>query len=268
MKIAFLGDMHGNRKFLADYVAPRLAEIPDLDYIVQVGDFGYQINDDESYLDFVAGLFNVPFAFLDGNHDNLNLLRDTYEGKVELTDEGFWMLRPNLFYMPRGCVWTWASQTFMAAGGAVSFDRQRRIDREQELTSVSGVDHTGTLWFDSEELSDAEVEQFKTLDVKVDVLLTHDRPSRSTCAGSAKNDHFDSQIHARRITELMDHFAPQAVIHGHMHDLYQEWVRISDGGYTSVIGLGCDDFHAKYNPDYDPTGSFIVREIPLDLNLD
>jgi hypothetical protein len=140
-------------------------------------------------------------------------------------------MEQNLFYLQRGFSWSWHDVRMMAAGGAVSVDKDWR--------------RPGVSWWPEEELTDEE-ERIISSQPEVDILFTHDVPEfidiskHMACRGR----HFlkvdrESQQHRRRIQRIVESVHPRILCHGHYHLRYSDAVNAT-WGRLHVQGFDCD----------------------------
>lgn len=209
-KIWLLGDTHGDSHWVYN-VQQRAAE-GGADCIFQLGDFGIWHGPAGKrfieQISKVAAETNVPFYFLDGNHEDFVRLNDLVR-KGEVNDDGHVEILPSLFYSPRGHRWEWSGKRFITMGGAVSIDKDRRV--------------FGKSWWPEEEITDAQVADVE--EGKVDVLLSHDCPFNPLPA-FARTPRFDrmSEPNQDRLRQVFDKVEPDYVFHGHFHYPHQrEW---------------------------------------------
>jgi hypothetical protein len=230
------GDVHGDAGEV-DYCLT-VAQAQQAQAAFFLGDFGYWEHEPSgvSYLDEVekaATAHDLPVYFLDGNHDKISLLLDTYD---ERDDEGFVIVRPHVRYAPRGHRWTWSDVRFLSFGGAYSTDKEPRLLMEQRRARYQDLPQhalAGTLWFPEEEATDADLAA--ALDgPPIDALLTHDKPRGSEPAINRK-DEWDAYANQDRIQRLVDELTPKLLVHGHLHYRYSDQL-----GSTRVEGLACD----------------------------
>lgn len=223
MRILLAGDTHGNRghvKYLFDQ-AVRFS----CDRIVQLGDFGYwpHANDFDEYVARLSKQSEIPFYWLDGNHENFDIL----EREADMDSARPVQMENGLWYLPRGCTWEWEGVRYMAFGGAYSIDKEWRME--------------GVSWWPQELPTVAQ--QSRALDRgSVDILLTHDAPD-GICpiiTPGYKGDEISS-VNRRWISALVDAVQPKILVHGHMHHRYS--AQIPDG--PQVEGLDCDDSGGK-----------------------
>lgn len=118
------GDLHGDPQHTL--YAFQTAFQAGADAIVQVGDFGYweHMNGGDAFLDLCSHLAtenDLPLYWVDGNHENHTWLRRIYGpggARHKPTPEGFWEIRPGVYYVPRGTRWVWNDVHLMGLGGA------------------------------------------------------------------------------------------------------------------------------------------------------
>lgn len=242
-KILVLGDTHGNSSWVNRVL--KRAEYLGCDTVIQVGDFGlWEHMDRGEFLSVVSKWSKkrgIEFYWIDGNHENFDMLFDKYK-----SDEQFWRIRDNLYYIPRGTVWEWEGFTFAGMGGAVSIDRDQRIE--------------GHSWWRQEQIRNEDIGvlednlvEFRTEgNEPVDFMFTHDAPFLpDTGIRNYKVD--DISARHRRVLDYVVHAArPRHLFHGHYHYFHRTEYDLSDGWKVDVIGLGCDgmpDCHAILEVD-------------------
>lgn len=202
------------------------------------------IND--RWLDAVAttaARHNVWLRVIDGNHDAHPLARSAYPADPN----GVRPIRSGVLdWADRGSVWDWSGRTFAALGGAVSIDKQFRVE--------------GHSWWPTEEISDEDVHTLllSAGGEDVDVLLTHDAPylppgirelSDPGLAASCRRSN-------RLIEFAVNTLQPELLMHGHYHRDYQRRITRSWGNYR-IVGLSSDQ------ESRDPYGGpWTVLELP------
>jgi hypothetical protein len=235
MKLMLIGDTHGG----IDNITPKLdiAKTMGIQHVVQVGDFGlWPGMEGQVFLDEVqasAKKNGLSVYAIPGNHEQ----HDWWEMFVNSsmpTHKGFTAIRSRILIAPKVNNWRWAGKQFISAGGAVSIDKANRLFWETR---------TGprTAWWPNEQLTDADVDKLKAWDLRADYLITHDC-SNYTPFGFDIDGNFDSQIHRRRIDEVISLTKPALHFHGHMHAKY-DWVNEVSHGYgysTQTYGLEHD----------------------------
>lgn len=233
-RVLILGDTHGDLGHLIWAIDK--AKAFDCDEIVQVGDFGYWEHTHEGgrFLDKLDGKLSqagFKLHWIDGNHENHTVLRLNYGpgGNRHLpTPEGFWEIRPNINYIPRGTRWEWGGVSFLGIGGAYSIDKDYR--------------KPGKSWWPEEMITDDEV-QLCVEGGPVDVVISHDVPKFVDLYPHLANVGItrpwkwdeDSLANRQQLSEVYDAVKPQKWIHGHYHLRYTETV---DG--CKFTGLGCN----------------------------
>ena len=166
------GDTHG---FLSCFYDPALSGLTAGDKLIITGDFGFVFRDTEtaaSKLKKLEELAGLPYEilFLDGNHENFDTL-ETYP-EVERYGAPVRQLRPNIFWLRRGYVYTIEGKTFFVMGGGYSLDKADRLANE-----ANGDKKT---WFPQEMPSGEEYHRasanLAARDMTVDYILTHTAP--------------------------------------------------------------------------------------------
>ena len=168
--IYITGDVHGLKgldRFKSDYFLSKINKKGN--YVIITGDSG--VTWDKKTLKFCKEFYSkydCKFLFVDGNNDNFDILDnlpvDNFAGgKVhKLTD--------NLIHLMRGEIFTLEGQTFLAFGGADSYDAPIRF-----LYSTRKV---GKSWWKRECPSKEEFENalnnLKKHNNEVDYIITHE----------------------------------------------------------------------------------------------
>lgn len=220
-QVAVCGDWHGNTGWARYAISQAAAH--GCDVVVQIGDFGIGW-DNGYYVEAVAleaQRSGVTVLFIDGNHENFDMLL-----ALPVRDDGLREVATGVFHLPRGLVWEWAGQRWLAAGGGYSVDKPSRRE--------------GVSWWPQETLTEAEVEACIAVG-KVDVLLTHDTgthevPGTHRTAAWFRADQIAiSHAHRQQIDRILEATQPTLAFHGHYHTAYQ--TRLGD---TRIIGLDKD----------------------------
>lgn len=218
-----------------------------ISHVLVVGDFGLWTHyaDGHLFLDEVqeaARINNLSVFAIGGNHENW----DHWNWMVENfpTSNGFAMARRRVLLAPKAHKWTWAKKTFIGAGGAVSVDKEARLAEERGGSYYNrdwGVWHENgkgrgskTLYWPNEQLTDDDVNTVKSFG-QADYLMTHDASNHTPFGKRLKPD-VDSEIHRRRIDEVLKSVQPSMHFHGHFHEKY-DWINDYSGGGARTIGL-------------------------------
>lgn len=229
-----LGDTHGNTNFIVNRVIPEAYD-SNCSWIYQVGDFGYWEHTPEG-VDFLYDVNskliekNIKLVFIQGNHDKVSLIPEKYSQ----AENGFFWVRSNIAFAPNGVVWSpnAGKSNFIALGGAYSIDKKWRLANETTPES---------LWFPEEEMTDVQFDKIvNSITQKIDVMLTHDKPSMSN--PNVKLLSIAECIpNQQRIQKAVNVLQPRLLVHGHLHSRYTDMIRCgNDGAATRVEGLGAD----------------------------
>ena len=170
-RIFLTGDTHGSLeiKKLSFKNFPLGRDLTKEDYVIICGDFGCVwdgSNCDEYWLNWLE---DRPFQtlFVDGNHENFNLLYDWKMPKDEWCGGAVHVIRPSVLHLMRGQIFTINNMTFFTMGGATSIDKAYRKE--------------GKSWWPQEIPSYEEMEtgviNLTKYNNKVDYIITHCLPS-------------------------------------------------------------------------------------------
>ena len=241
MNITLAGDWHGNVQHMrwAYAVACR----HDTDVIVQLGDFGFGF-DKRQYkgtggrlecvfthqISKIAQETGIPCYWLDGNHENFDLLEETL---ADLTPEedGTYQIAPMVFYIPRGTAMTWGGKRWLCCGGAVSVDKLRPPPGRVPYIS----------WWPQEAITDEDVETCR-LAGQADIVLSHDMPFGPTIVDRHLGAYWgeeaqrNTEANQTRLTTILENSGARELFHGHLHIPYTEEI-INRNGPVVVTGL-------------------------------
>ena len=223
MKIAFMGDLHGNHRYAQKAI--HYAANNGADVVIQVGDFGIW-SPHNSFVNSVneaATRHNLQVFFVDGNHEDHPWLN-----AQPIREDGFRVLHDNVAHIPRGTIWTWDGVTFMGLGGAHSVDRQWRTP--------------GVSWFPEETLTYGQAFEAGTTPHNIDIMVTHDCPTGVEIPGIEGNPHgFPAEEialaekHRELLGYVVERLQPKILVHGHYHVSYSDML-----DRTIIRGLDCD----------------------------
>ncbi len=159
------GDTHGAKDFYK-LLSPSLSGLTKNDYVIICGDIGVLFNPLEAahYINLYSYL---PFTvlFVDGNHENFDLLnsfpiQEWNGGKIH-------KISSSVFHLMRGQVFEIEEKKFFTFGGALSFDKSRRLE------NIS--------WWKDEMPTAADyseaVKNLSRHDNTVDYIISHDCPA-------------------------------------------------------------------------------------------
>jgi predicted phosphodiesterase len=164
-QIFVTGDIHGDigiRKLTTRHF-PQQEYLSKNDYVIILGDFGCIWNGEPKDKYWLNWLEAKPFTtlFLDGNHENFDLLYQYPTG--EWNDGKVRRIRPSVLHLTRGQVFELEGLKLFTMGGGTSIDKQFRKE--------------GVSWWPQEQPSEEEyAEAERNLDRvgwEVDVVLTH-----------------------------------------------------------------------------------------------
>ncbi len=159
------GDIHGD---LARFQAKEYRALGKDDTLIICGDFGFLWNNSRHEQRALRKLAAKKYTicFVDGTHENFDLL-NAYQitqwngGKVH-------QIRPNIYHLMRGQIFTIEDMKFFTFGGGESFDRPARKEHQ-------------TWWKEEMPSPEQLYEGAKNIDragCKVDVIVTHEPPAR------------------------------------------------------------------------------------------
>lgn len=174
MRIFLTGDTHGdayNGMDLCKFSTSRFPEGEELtknDLVIILGDFGFiwSRKETDSSVYWRKWLQNKPWttAFICGNHENHEMLAELPQ--VPMFGSTVGVAYGNIYHLKRGEIYDIAGKLFFTMGGAMSIDKENRLDR------IS--------WWREETPSWAEFERgLANLEVygnKVDYILGHTCP--------------------------------------------------------------------------------------------
>lgn len=232
-RVLVVGDTHGDARWFHEVIRRHAGVV---DRIIQVGDFGWIFPQParERGLDKLnrqLDLAGIDLVFLPGNHEDHPRLAELRRICPRNVD-GHVIIRPRIAYTGRYSAWTWGSFRLGAVGGAVSIDRDWRVQKAARSS------HGTKYWWPEEVLSPEELAAARTLG-KVDYLFTHDAPS--SLPWPLKQD-LDSTAHRQAMTEVGRALQPRWWFHGHYHH-FEEYDFYHSGGRADVISLGANVSH-------------------------
>ena len=185
------GDTHGDFTRFRPDIFPEQKQMTKQDYVIVLGDFGGVWDGSKEEQNWLDWLEAKPFTtlFVSGNHENYDLLasypiQSWKGGRVQV-------IRPSVFHLMRGEVFTLLGKTFFTLGGASSHDISAGIlepdapdfRRRKKMLDLQGalyrVNHRS--WWKEELPSQEEYRHAQeTLNAhhhQVDYILTHCAPT-------------------------------------------------------------------------------------------
>lgn len=195
------------------------------DYIIICGDFGMCWTDiNQTMLYYFQTYHKATILFVDGNHENHNML-DHLPTKQMFGDE-VGVVADKIYHLKRGRIYTIENKTFFTFGGAMSIDKQCRIE--------------GISWWSRELPSNAEFElglkNLATVNNKVDYIITHDCPNKiaqEIYADVPAYEKFDAYCLTKYFNKIAEEVQFKGWYFGHHH---------TDTDYGKDL-----EFHAMYN---------------------
>jgi hypothetical protein len=169
--IVLTGDLHGSID------APKLRllnedkSFKNITYLIILGDFGlyWKYTDSligSTWLDYLSRQ-KYTTLFIDGNHENFDVLMD-YSETVNFLGGVAGKFTNKIYHLRRGNIYTIEEKTFFTFGGATSIDKHLRTE--------------GVSWWSEETPSLKEfsfaLSNLKKHNNSVDYILTHDCPSK------------------------------------------------------------------------------------------
>jgi hypothetical protein len=239
-----MGDTHG---FTQDTirVLNKMGE-RKITHVFVVGDFGLWTHKAEGheFLDMVnaaAEANNLSVFAVGGNHENW----DHWEVFCEIMPKhkGFAMVRRRVLLAPKVHEFRLAGKQFVVAGGAVSIDKDYRLEQERggnwgPMNRFVPGSGERTLWWPGEELTDEDVAVVKSMRFPntdhADVLLTHDCSNYTLFDRGRLKPDAASERHRQRIDKVIAAVKPEVHFHGHMHTKY-EWENTLSHGDSAFM---------------------------------
>ena len=162
-RIFITGDKHGS--FIPFFGLHERGEMKDTDILIIAGDAGYVWDDDYIYkVETLSQLFPGTVAFIDGNHENHDILDAMdvvtwHGGKAHIVGE-------RVMHLMRGEIYSICGCNIFTFGGARSNDKDRRTEGES--------------WWRQEEPDREEMEYgrrqlMENID-DIDYVITHESP--------------------------------------------------------------------------------------------
>lgn len=233
-RIFLKGDVHGNFRPIIDFIEK--FKLDQADWIIVLGDMGLFWRKDkadaDAFIEYYEDNYIVNLMFIDGNHENFDLLNKIpeidydgskiYEGNVS----------PHITYLPRGHSFQLYGKRFLCMGGADSIDK---IFRTKHLS-----------WWEQEKIIKEDIAKVDK-NLEYDYVLTHCCPrsvfeQNKLFLCTLDNIGWESIEHDSedRLEEMMDslHFKKWYFAHYHVdlalddkfQCLFNDFVEIADAG--------------------------------------
>lgn len=214
MKILITGDVHNEFGYLNKLINKKK---PDM--VICCGDFGYwpRIQSLKKLSDIKLQSAE-KLLWCDGNHE------DHWSLRQRKTDE----IAPNIFYMPRGSMYTLDDgRTILFMGGAVSIDKGWR---------TIGVD-----WFPEEIISQKDFENLPDFNTRIDIVVSHTCPKCLVEKMIKYRPEKNYEPSNAALSRLLDIFKPSLWFFGHWHQ-YGEY-KIKE---TQFYALSAPGFETRW----------------------
>lgn len=215
-KVAVLGDVHGGEFTVNSAIR---STPPDIDLLVQVGDFMCYTSKQLKSITYTANKYGVTVVFIPGNHEDWPLLTRTTDSYdiVPLTER--------VWYAPKGATGVIGNIDVLFAGGAYSVDRWAGERFPEEVISPDECEYMTRLG-------------------EFPFVFSHDCPSSTPmpegCFGlkGALNAQVEaeSEAHRQTLDSIVQSVNAKLVVHGHYHYAYT-----AEGPFgRATVGLACD----------------------------
>ncbi len=208
MSVFVCGDFHGalDIRKITRREWSKAKTLTKVDTLIQLGDFGLvwsknPSDTDKYWLEWLDQQ-SYTFAFVDGNHENFELLEeypteDWNGGTVRRISE-------NVIWLLRGEVYTIEGNNYFALGGAASTDKEFRRNRIE--------------WW-KEELWSYDEEDYifqQAQNNHIDVVVSHTCPTSLIKHLCTYKEGYDDPV-SKSMEALLEHINPQMWHFGHFH---------------------------------------------------
>ncbi len=162
-RIFVTGDKHGT--FVPIFGLAKKVALNSSDILIIAGDAGYIWNNEYKYkVESLEQIFPGVIAFVDGNHENHDLLNSF--GVSEWNGGKVHKIGERLYHLMRGEIYCIYGNRFFTFGGARSVDKDRRIEGES--------------WWNGEEPTFEELKYGEKNIIEhfndIDYIITHETP--------------------------------------------------------------------------------------------
>lgn len=216
MSIIICGDLHGDWGSINTLIDKRHPDI-----IIQVGDFGYFPNFQDSLIEeqtaygktikkkwdnYGIKCKNTKVYWCRGNHDNVDALNENFS-KTEISN-----IYDNVFYCPFGVVLTLpTNEKVLFVGGAKSVDRFT-------AGRIEGVD-----WWHQETISYSDMKNLP--DQKIDIVVSHTIPkSFLKKVGWERSGDMFNDPSCEALDQIMKIYKPKYLYSGHFHKYLVKYI--------------------------------------------
>lgn len=233
--IYITGDTHGDLTRFSSHAFPEQTNMTKDDYVIICGDFGgvwtrdQESKDESGWLDY---LDSKPFTllFVSGNHENFDRLLQYPEKEWNggLVNE----IRPSIFHLRRGQIFTLQGKKFFTFGGARSHDIDGGIleltdplcRHKQRFAYLEGkhcrINHLS--WWKEEEPTQEEMElglrNLESANWSVDFVITHDCPTSVLIQYYGSSDSAEPYELTSYLEDIKQKLDYKKWFFGHHHD--------------------------------------------------
>lgn len=160
------------------------------DTVIVCGDFGVCWGDDSEHILDLLAKEPYTIAFVDGNHENFDMInsfptKEWNGGKVH-------ELRPNIFHLIRGEVFTIEGKKIWAFGGGYSFDKHLRIEHlswwKEEMPTIDEMNYGMDNYIANE---------------PIDIVITHTGPEDCVNAFLGRDKNIDPETSLNRFLQFV-----------------------------------------------------------------
>ena len=222
-----ISDMHGRIAQTLDSCRSIKKADGKVTTVLCVGDYWLYSPRELVKLDRQLGMMGVALVFIDGNHEDFDVLGD------RIHEPGLHPLSARVSYIGRGTVGRIGDESFLALGGAGSTDRGSNPYR------VLGVG-----WWPQEVIDQVDVkhclEQAAGHDIRI--MFSHDIPTVGMYLlgfgnfadnAAAAADCYESRL---KLSDVFDAVEPSLLVHGHLHHYHVTAVSETQ----TIVGLDRD----------------------------
>lgn len=209
--IYITGDIHGELEVakVVEYFDNEMltTQLTKDDYLIILGDVGvcWDCGDKDAYVKRTLSGLPVTTLWIDGNHENFDLIEDYpvekwHGGKVHFIED-------DIIHLMRGQVFEIEGKTFLTMGGAYSIDKLRRRE---------GIDWWPEEIPTNEELKEG-IQNVNKYDCCIDYVLTHTAPYEVLAAMNYDVIEEEEEfVHGLQL--FVDHLDFQEWFFGHLHE--------------------------------------------------
>jgi calcineurin-like phosphoesterase family protein len=214
-KVGLAGDWHCNSPWACARIREMVSHLEGEreKLIFQVGDFGFWPGNIGKYylsdLTKVLEELDAELFFIDGNHENHDLLRKNAKKQGILDKPKPVRITGRITWLQRGTRVMISDKEWLFLGGAASVDRYHRTE--------------GISWFPEERITDDQVE-LAISGGPADVLISHDAPAfvhiNFPHSNWPERDLALSQVNREKLEKVCIETGVEYCVHGHMHMSY------------------------------------------------